>query len=104
MWVVLYREGGTRKYETLGLFSKLSKSDAQQKQAAFMNEVSAKLAIDPDPQITFGQFFDAGALPFLRSKWKRSTASTTEARMNYHLAEFRETKLREISLKALQPS
>jgi len=102
MWVVLYREGSTRKYETLGLFSKMSKGDAQQKQAEFMNTVNAKLAIDPDPQITFGQFLEAGALPFLRSKWKRSTASTTEARMNYHLAEFRDTKLRAISLKLLQ--
>jgi hypothetical protein len=33
----------------------MSKSDAQHKQAEFMNEVNAKLAIDPDPQITFGQ-------------------------------------------------
>jgi integrase len=102
MWVVLYREGGARKYQTLGLYSKLSKSDAQQKQTSFMNEVNARLAIDPDPQVTFGTFFDAAALPFLRSKWKRSTASTTEDRMNYHLAEFRDTKLRTISLKALQ--
>jgi integrase len=102
MWVVLYRESGTRKYETLGLFSKLSKGEAQQKQAAFMSEVNAKLALDPDPQVTFGQFLDAAALPFLRSKWKRSTASTTEDRMNYHLAEFRDTRLRAISLKTLQ--
>ena len=102
MWVVLYREGGARKYETLGLFSKLSKSEAQQKQAEFMNEVNAKLAIDPDPQITFGQFLDAAALPFLRCKWKRSTASTTEDRMKHHLAEFRDTRLRAISLKTLQ--
>jgi integrase len=101
-WVVLYREGGARKYETLGLFSKMSKSDAQQKQAEFMNEVNAKLAIDPDPQITFGEFLDAAALPFLRSKWKRSTASTTEDRMSYHLAEFRDTRLRAIPLKTLQ--
>jgi integrase len=102
MWVVLYREGGSRKYETLGLFSKMSKSDAQQKQAEFMSKVNAKLAIDPDPQVTFGQFLDGSALPFLRSKWKRSTAATTEDRMNYHLAEFRGTRLRAISLKSLQ--
>jgi hypothetical protein len=28
-------------------------SDARRKQAEFMNEVNAKLAIDPDPHITF---------------------------------------------------
>jgi hypothetical protein len=80
----------------------MSKSDAQQKQAEFMNQVNAKLAIDPDPQVTFGQFLDRAALPFLRSKWKRSTAATTEDRMNYHLAVFRDTRLRAISLNALQ--
>ena len=102
MWVVLYREGGVRKYETLGLLSKMSKSAAREKQAAFMSEVNAKLATAADPQVTFGQFLDGMALPFLRSKWKRSTASTTEDRMGYHLAEFRDTRLRAISLRALQ--
>jgi hypothetical protein len=53
-----------------------------------MSKVNAKLAIDPDLQVTFGQFLDAAALPFLRSKCKRSTAATTEDRMNYHLADF----------------
>ena len=32
-WVVLYREAGVRKYHTVGLYSKLSKSQAQEKQA-----------------------------------------------------------------------
>jgi integrase len=102
MWVVLYREGGARKYETLGLFSRMSKSQAQQKQAAFMSVVNAKLVTTPDPQILFGQFFDSVALPFLRSKWKRSTASTTEGRMQFHFAEFRETRLVGISMNMLQ--
>jgi integrase len=102
MWVVLYREGVSRKYETLGLFSKMSKSEAQQKQASFMGEVNARLAKAPDPQITFGDFLEGVALPFLRSKWKRSTAATTENRMTHHLAEFHDTKLQALSLKPLQ--
>lgn len=102
MWVVLYREGGARKYETLGIFSKMSKSDAQQKQASFMSEVNARAAKTPDPHIAFGTFLDGVALPFLRSKWKRSTAATTENRMKYHLAEFGEMKLEAMTLKVLQ--
>src|SRR6185369_16859486 len=85
-----------------GLFSKMSKSEAQQKQASFMGEINAKLAHAPDPQITFGQFLEGVALPFMRSKWKRSTAVTTENRMTYHLAEFGDTKLQAIGLKVLQ--
>ncbi len=43
------------------------------------------------------------ALPFLRSKWKRSTASTTENRIRHHLlAEFGEQKLAALGLKGLQ--
>jgi hypothetical protein len=39
----------------------------------------------PDPDITFGEFLEGIALPFLRSKWKRSTAGTTENRITHHL-------------------
>jgi integrase len=102
MWVVLYREGGVRKYHTLGLYSKLTKSDAQDAQAKFMAEVNAKEAVALDPHITFGEFLDGVALPFLRRKWKRSTAGTTENRITHHLAEFRETRLQAITLKTLQ--
>lgn len=102
MWAVLYREGGIRKYHTLGLFSKLTKSEAQDEQASFMAEINAKQAAILDPHITFGGFLDGVALPFLRKKWKRSTAGTTEGRINYHLAEFRETRLQAITLKSLQ--
>jgi integrase len=81
MWVVLYWEGGARKYHTLGIHSKMSKGDAQEKQAEFMKDVNARLANAPDPDISFGDFLEGVALPFYRLKWKRSTRSTTE---NHH--------------------
>lgn len=102
MWILQYREGGTRRYHTLGLFSKMTKSEAQQRQARFMSEVNARSAFVPDPNITFGAFLDGVALPFYRSKWKRSTALTTEGRMNHHLAEFRDTTLEAMTPKTLQ--
>jgi integrase len=102
MWVILYREGGGRKYHTLGLYSKLTKSEVQEQRASFMAEINANQALVLDPHITFGAFLDGVALPFLRKKWKRSTAGTTENRITHHLAEFRETKLQAITVKALQ--
>ncbi|HLJ14249.1 MAG TPA: tyrosine-type recombinase/integrase [Bryobacteraceae bacterium] len=103
MWVVLYREGRSRRYHTLGLYSKMSKSDAQVKQAEVMAEINARQACAPDPDITFGNFLEGVALPHLRSKWKRSTASTTESRIRHHLlAEFKDTKLQSLGLKGLQ--
>jgi integrase len=103
MWVLLYRDGGTRKYATLGLYSKISKSQAEEKRDELLNEVNARNAIAPDPNITFGEFLEGIALPFLRSKWKRSTAATTENRIAHHLkTEFGEEKLSALSLKGLQ--
>ena len=103
MWVLLYRDGSTRKYATLGLYSKISKSQAEEKRDELLNEVNARNAVAPDPDITFGEFLDGVALPFLRSKWKRSTAATTENRITHHLkAEFGEQKLSALGVKELQ--
>jgi integrase len=102
-WVVLYREAGVRKYYTVGLHSKMSKSEAQEKQAEFMKEVNARAAHAPDPNVTFGDFLEGTALPFLRSKWKRSTAETTENRIRHHLLqEFGPEKFAGLTLKRLQ--
>ena len=102
-WVVLYREHGVRKYQTLGLFSKLTKSAAQEKQAEFMQEVNARQSTSPDPDVTFGDFLEGVALPFYRVKWKNSTASTTEGRMRHHLmGEYKDARLQDLGLKGLQ--
>ena len=103
MWVLLYRDGSTRKYATLGLYAKMSKTQAQEKRDELLNEVNARNATAPNPDITFGDFLEGVALPFLRSKWKRSTAATTENRITHHLkTEFGEEKLSALSLKGLQ--
>jgi integrase len=103
MWVLLYRDGGTRKYATLGLHSKMNKSQAEAKRDELLSEVNARNAATPDPNITFGEFLEGVALPFLRSKWKRSTAATTENRITHHLGlEFGEKLLSSLGLKELQ--
>lgn len=102
MWILQYRDGGSKKYHTIGLFSKMTKSQAQQKQTEFMNEVNARLAVAPDPSITFGAFLEGAALPFLRSKWKASTAITTENRITVHLAPFKDHPLQKITMRQLQ--
>ena len=103
MWVLLYRDGTTRKYATLGLYSKMSKSAGGRKTGRALAEANARNAIAPDPHITFGEFLEGVALPFLRSKWKRSTAATTENRIQHHLKkEFGDRRLSDLGLKGLQ--
>jgi len=103
MWVLLYRDGSSRKYATLGLHSKMSKSQAEAKRDELISEVNARNATAPDPRITFGDFLEGVALPFMRSKWKRSTATTTENRIRHHLGlEFGDKRLSALGLKELQ--
>ena len=97
MWVLLYRDGHTRKYATLGVYSKMSKTQAEEKRDALIAEANARNARLPDPDISFGEFLEGIALPFLRSKWKRSTAATTEGRIQHHLkGEFGERRLKDL--------
>jgi integrase len=103
MWVLLYRDGSTRKYATLGLHAKMSKSEAEAQRDELLSEVQARNAASIDRHITFGNFLDGVALPYFRAKWKRSTAGTTENRIKHHLKEeFGEKKLSELSLNGMQ--
>src|SRR5580700_9985061 len=63
MWVVLYWEKGVRKYHTLGFYSELTKSSAQEKQTEFMKDVNGRVAALPEKEMTFGDFLDHVALP-----------------------------------------
>jgi hypothetical protein len=103
MWVLLYRDGKTRKYATLGQYSKISKTQAEAKRDELVAAANARNVSAPDSRITFGEFLAGVALPFLRGKWKRSTAATTENRIQHHLnSEFGERRLTELGLKELQ--
>lgn len=102
MWVWLYRQDGSRKYVTLGPSHKMTKAQAEKKRDEALAEILARQASSPDPSITFGQFVDGVVLPFYRSKWKRSTATTTVNRIQHHLNEFHGTKLQAVTLKGLQ--
>jgi hypothetical protein len=102
MWVWLYREDGSRKYFTLGPFHKMTKAQAEKKRDEALAEARARQDSSPDPAMMFGQFLDGVVLPFYRSKWKSSTASTSESRMTHHFAEFKKTPLKAITLKTLQ--
>ena len=103
MWVLLYRDGETRRYVTLGPASKLTRSQAKDKRDLHMKEVAAKQLTAPNTHMLFGTFINDVALPFLRKKWKKSTASTTENRIQHHLVEeMGRFRMRELTLQALQ--
>jgi hypothetical protein len=54
MWVLLYRDGNTRRYATLGSCSEMSKSAAEKKRDEILAEAKARNSAVPDVDITFG--------------------------------------------------
>jgi integrase len=103
MWVLQYRDGKTKRYATLGACREMTKSQAEKKRDELLAEVNARNSAVPDADITFGSFVEAVALPFCRSKWKQSTAVTTENRILHHLVtEFGDSPLKGLRLKDLQ--
>lgn len=102
MWVLLYREGSSKRYRTLGSVSEMSKSEAQAERAKIMREVNEKSNLTSSA-MTFGKFVEDIALPFLRPKWKLSTATTTENAIKNHLVSaFKDDLLSELSMTRLQ--
>ena len=61
MWVLLYRDGSTRRYATLGSCSEMSKSAAEKKRDEILDEANARNSAVPDADITFGSFVEAVA-------------------------------------------
>ena len=103
MWILQYRDGKTKRYATLGACCEMSKSQAEKKRDEILGEANARNSAVPDADITFGNFVEAVVLPFCRSKWKQSTAATTENRIRHHLiGEFGDALLRDLRMKDLQ--
>jgi integrase len=62
----------------------MSKAQAQTELAAIVEPINAQEA-GRNPNWELGGFVETVFLPFYRRKWKRSTAMTTEARMQQHI-------------------
>ena len=102
MWVLLYRDGYSRRYRTLGPITEMTKSQAQREQARIIAEIESKRQSAKEP-MTFGDFVDNVALPFLGPKWKPSTKTTTENAIQTHLVSaFRDMPLKDLTPKRLQ--
>ena len=105
VWVVLYYdEKGERRYHTLGLASEMKKGDANEKRQDFMREINGgDRTVGPARPATVQEFLDQVYLPFYRGKWKESTASTTENRIQHHIVkELGPERLEDLTLAPLQ--
>jgi integrase len=90
VWVVQYYDAeGHHRYHTLGRMADLTKSQAEQSQAAFMRTMNG--GDDPEPgrtrPVLMTEFVNQVYLPFQRGKWKGSTAETSEQRIRTHIIQ-----------------
>lgn len=101
VWLGMWREGEHRRTKTLGQKSTMTKSDAR----AMLDDILAPLNANHEQtgRMQFDAFVRDVYYPFCRRKWKRSTRTTTEDRMNRHLvAELSGLELRNVNRVALQ--
>lgn len=103
VWVASWWEEGSRRSKVLGLYSKMSKGEAQAALAAILQPLNEGTARGPRPVYTFGQFVEDVYLPHGRRSWKESTAGTSEQIIKKHLIpEFGSDLLHKIRRDQLQ--
>jgi integrase len=98
----MWRDGERHRTKTLGQKSEMTKAEAQR----VLDGILAPLNAKREPQtgkMPFGVFVRDVYYPFCRRKWKRSTRTTTEDRINLHLTkELEDFALRDIGRVMLQ--
>lgn len=82
MWVALWWQDGSRKYQTLGRCSQLNQGAARLQLDTILEPLNRAAQVPDKPKFTFREFVESKYLPFCQRKWKESTARTTKQRID----------------------
>src|SRR5258708_40320373 len=83
-WIAQFRDlEGRKRKVSLGPVAKTKKVDAEAKLASLLEPINCNLG-GPAPDLLFGSFVKQVYLPFYRPKWKRSTTTCNEGRVQLH--------------------
>ena len=97
-WYGLWHENGIKKSKVLGLCSEMTKTAARDAVAEIVRDVRANANT-----ALFGPFVEGPFYNFYERKWKGSTKSTNENRMDVHLVKrFRDCSLETFRREQLQ--
>jgi len=103
LWLAQWWEDGSRRTKVLGKCTEFTKGQAEAMLASILqplNEMAGKKTIRP---FTFKEFVNEVYLPVCRRKWKESTRSTTENRIQLHLlGEFASRRIADMSRNQMQ--
>jgi integrase len=102
VWLGMWREGERHRTKTLGQKSEMTKAAAR----AMLDKIVEPLNTKEQPKsenTKLGDFVRDVFYPFCRRKWKRSTRTTSEQRINQHVVpELEGSELRSIDRVVLQ--
>ena len=103
MWVALWWEDGSRRYQTLGRCSKMSQGESRVLLEAILYPLNQAAQEPERRRVTFREFVSSTYLPFCHRKWKESTARTTKHRVEHNLVkELGDSELGTLSREQLQ--
>jgi integrase len=102
-WIAFWWEAGRRRSQILGPCANMSRPHARAEMAKTLQPVNAR-AGEPLPRFwTVGDWIRDAFLPFIRRKWKLSTASTSGDRIKQHLIrDLDKTQLQSVTRELLQ--
>lgn len=101
-WVIQWWQDGHRLKRTLGLISKMTKSEAQAALAEILAPLNSR-DVPPSKSWLVADFTKQVYLPFYRRKWKHSTAMSNLDRLKNHvISEFGHLTLGQLNREMLQ--
>ncbi|MGH9628910.1 MAG: hypothetical protein ACRD7E_11345, partial [Bryobacteraceae bacterium] len=88
-WYAQWREDGSARSKELGLYSSMSRAQAEGILAEILQPINMAAGSKQVPVLkhTFGQFVEKVYLPVWTGRWKQSTAMTEVDRIKYHLIQ-----------------
>jgi len=86
VWKVQYRDlQMVPRTKVLGHCEEMTRAQAELAAAEILRPINAEAGREKPAPVSFGAFVREVFLPVSRGRWKRSTAMTTEPRINLHL-------------------
>lgn len=104
-WYAQWREDGSPRSKELGLYSSMSRAQAEGILSEILQPINAAAGCKQGAVLkhTFGQFVEKVYLPVWTGKWKMSTAMTEVDRIKYHLMQpLGDKAIRDITREEMQ--
>src|SRR5215831_13480951 len=102
VWIAQWWENGHRRSRALGSVWEMTKTEAKAKVAAIVAPLNLQQRTASE-RCSLVDFVEQVFLPFYRRKWKRSTASSNQERIRFHLiTEFGKRAISSFSRDELQ--